>query len=539
MNGAQPVTTCKQNTYNNCPIPKSKTVVQAPPGASGGASSAEGECKVVGSTTGLKPAEPKSQCANVGKDVYHCVKLEANVCGRKTVESSGYKDIPGVGCCKKMESCTEGKPLNKEYTSSIAGKGFAELGAKTGGDKDIADLIAQTSAANKQNPAFSDRLGSAFNDEVKEQEQKVRAAEVERQQAVCLECSIEQADAAKKKLEEEQKKLDEMKAMQNRLAAAQKGEASATPRPGADCPGPGCKEVPDPAGVRPPPGSSQPPPGSGNRPASTFPPQQQQQNQNQNPYQQCNPQYFCTNNARYWGSPQQQQQQQPQYNYSSGSYTYPQQCQNQFVQACQYGCAQPQGTAYSTDCAPNPQQNATAPVASLSCGGENTLFDVGMSVPITFSCTNSQSSTGSGFSTNGVVPTGTAAVIVQKPPAGADTVSYGLTCTASNNQTASKRCDVKINVTSIIMIANPRQIATSATSTLGWVTRGMKTCIISSPDAPTGSALERFNQDNAEIKNASGVAITPRLTADTTFKLSCVTKADQPKSSTITVKVGS
>ncbi len=87
------------------------------------------------------------------------------------------------------------------------------------------------------------------------------------------------------------------------------------------------------------------------------------------------------------------------------------------------------------------------------------------------------------------------------------------------------------------MVANPKEIAVNATSTIGWVTKGMQTCTISSPDAPAGSPLEDFNDENKDITNVSGIAITPPLTEDTEFALSCTTKSGQIKSATVKVRV--
>lgn len=453
----------------------------------------------------------------------------------KSPQCSAATECPLYHCfpLKGREECVK---VNGTFTPDDGGfapknnEWFAlrELARNAATDPEQAKLLQEINQSAGQ--GLQKGIQDAFKDAIIEQEMKVSGHPCADITNHCLGGSDLQ-----KKYEEEQKKLEAMKAMQTRLAKDQTGEVG-------PCLNPPCSTPPTtptpPTSPTPPTGS--PGPSGGQQPSqqrqgSTFPPQQQQQN----PYQQCSPQYFCQNNALYWGSPQQQQQQQPQYNFLTGSYTYPPQCQNQqnqFVQACQYGCAQPQGGQFSTQCAQNPQQNQAPPVASLTCGGESALYDIGVSVPITFSCTNAVSSTGSGFSTGGAL-SGSASPVVAKPPAGADIVSYGLTCTASNNQTASKRCDARINVTSIVMVANPKEVRAQASTTIGWVSRGMKTCVISSPDAPQGSLLEKFNDDNRTILNVSGIAVTPPLTTDTDFLLSCVTKADQQKSSRVRVKV--
>lgn len=263
----------------------------------------------------------------------------------------------------------------------------------------------------------------------------------------------------------------------------------------------------------------------------------QQQQQQYNPYnqQQCSPQYYCMNNALYWGSPYSQQQNPNQYYY--GYYGYSQQtCQSQVVQQCQYGCAPATnqgliGASYSAACAPNPNQSGAAPQATISCG-ERQQRDIGERVEITFSCADSTLSTGSGFSTGGQL-SGTAEVAIQRPPLGTDTVSYGLTCRAASGQTAANKCDIRINVPSIVIVATPRDIDANGNATLGWITSGMDSCVIGSPDPD----LTAFNNENKGNTSVSGTVRTPSLDEDTKFVLTCTTKSGQTKSASVIVDV--
>ena len=278
-----------------------------------------------------------------------------------------------------------------------------------------------------------------------------------------------------------------------------------------------------------------------------------------NPYQQCQygQQQSILGGAGYTYC---QQNGQSGALYTYNSYT----CQYQLQQYCQFGCQQPQQQQQqqqpnflqqffggyqqqqlqSTQCAPQPQPpqpnpnpnpnpppQQNPPVANISCGGAD-LFDVGMKVPITFSCQNSVSSTGSGFDTRGQV-TGTSSPVIQKPPAGTDTVSYGLTCTGSNGQTVTNKCDVKINKPSIALVANPERLLAGKTSVIGWVTPkdSMKECVISSP------TLSDFTAKNASIKSTSGSVKTPPLTKTTQFDLRCITAALQDREASTTVTV--
>lgn len=177
---------------------------------------------------------------------------------------------------------------------------------------------------------------------------------------------------------------------------------------------------------------------------------------------------------------------------------------------------------------------SSTPGAEISC--EPKIADVGMKIAISYSCKNSVKGVGIGFSTNDQT-SGSAEATIEKPPAGTDTVSYGLTCTTNDGKevNASPVCKVQINKPSLILVANPKKIDTkdskSDTTTLGWVTKGMKSCVISSPDD------DAFTEKNKNKKNTSGSLKTGVLTKDTEFVLTCVTLADQEKETTVEVDV--
>lgn len=424
-----------------------------------------------------------------------------------------------------------------------SGDGFAPAANQAFGLKQLVDTAAGQGQEAKDAQGIVDQLktdssmkgplDSAFKEQVAEQQQKVQSAEYNLANGGNTE---EEAKAARSKLEEEQKKLKEMEAMQKRLATAQTGEVGTCPSgntctKGAQTPNGG-------GGDRNGDGNGN---GSGARSPSTgfgnpLGNQQQaqkaaQQNAQQNAQayqQQCQARYYCANNTLYWGSPNSVTQN--QYNPGSdyyGTYSpYTTQCQSQMVQQCPQGCA-PGGT----QCA----GSGTAPVSDLFCG-DRTSYDTGEQVPLKYSCTNAVSSTGNGFSTNGLL-VGIASTTVQRPPAGADMVSYGLTCTGSTGQTSSDRCDVKINLTSMVIVSNPKQVLSGASTTIGWVTKGMKECVIWTPDAEEGSILEDFNDDNAGNTSVAGVAVTPGLTEDTEFVLGCITKNGQERTSSLIVKI--
>ena len=445
------------------------------------------------------------------------------------------KQLPADKCDLEVcvgDKCSKTTPTGDEKNFSPKEELLKDLINKAPEDADAAKALEEL---QKQNPNMTEGINNAFKEQIAEQEDAVKQAQtdLDKLRQDCFQSSTcgsaEDQAAAKLKLETEKRKLAEMKAMQSRLAAAQTAlEPKDKPCTGAGCSGGG--GLGNGAGG----GGSDSGNGQGSqRPPSTFPGMGQGggqgggqgQNQNNNPYQQCNPQYFCINSTLYWGNTQQNANTYYGMNNAYGNNS----CQTQVVQRCQHGC---QGNA----CAPAPQDDPQkAPVATLTCG-EDKPYDVGMDVPLRFTCTNSETSKGSGFSTGNKMNSSTT-VEIKKPPPGADVVSYGLTCVAQGGRTDSARCDVKINVPSIVIVANPKEVARNASTTIGWITQGMNSCTISSPGAIAGSALEEFNDDNKDNTSVSGVAVTPGLEDETTFKLSCDTKAGGNKEATIKVKV--
>lgn len=67
--------------------------------------------------------------------------------------------------------------------------------------------------------------------------------------------------------------------------------------------------------------------------------------------------------------------------------------------------------------------------------------------------------------------------------------------------------------------AVPESVKSGETVNLGWVTEGMKSCTISSPDLPA------WTEENKSYTNVNGTVKSPVLTGTTRFELSCTTKA--------------
>jgi hypothetical protein len=152
-----------------------------------------------------------------------------------------------------------------------------------------------------------------------------------------------------------------------------------------------------------------------------------------------------------------------------------------------------------------------------------------MSIAIAYSCTNATASTGSGFDTAGAT-SGSTTTVLANPPAGANTANFGITCT-NQSLIGRAQCSVQIGRPSIVLVANPRIVASGASSTIGWITSGMSTCVVSSPDLPA------FTTTNASNTSVNGMAITPPITANAGILLHCVTVGGSTRDATTTVLV--
>lgn len=137
-----------------------------------------------------------------------------------------------------------------------------------------------------------------------------------------------------------------------------------------------------------------------------------------------------------------------------------------------------------------------------------------MTIAITYSCSSGTSS-GSGFQTNGA-QTGSTTVTIANPPLGTNVATYGLTCT-DEGRNVSKDCSIQVAKPGIVLITNPKTVFSGTTSAIGWVTSGMQSCVISSPDLPS------FTEQNKNATNVNGAVVTPPLSSAATFVLKCVT----------------
>ncbi len=273
--------------------------------------------------------------------------------------------------------------------------------------------------------------------------------------------------------------------------------------------------------------------------AQTCPSDPQQYQQYQQQYQQQIQmyqyqlqqfQYQQQMNARYGYSQQQACPPQPPVPCRQGASNTGGQCQNS--PAPTSACSSGWQPVYSGSCVASwrcgSSGSGSAPVAQISC--QPRLADIGTTIAISFSC-SAGVATGTGFEAGGQ-QSGSATAIVGTPASGVTTVEYGLTCSDSaTGRSSSKTCGVKINKPAIVLVSNPKKVAKGKAATIGWVTAGMDSCVISSPD------FSVFTEENKDKPKKSGVAETPELTGSATFVLSCTTLGGGEKEAEVTVEV--
>lgn len=225
---------------------------------------------------------------------------------------------------------------------------------------------------------------------------------------------------------------------------------------------------------------------------------------------------------------------------------YDAQCRERFVRQCAEGCVSGQCRGQSGLCQPPPAQPAAsecpngtyqptyegacvkgwqcssgsggAPEAKISCQPD--VLDVGMELAISYSCSAGVSK-GSGFTADagqsgGGAHSGSASVTIETPPANTNTATYTLTCT-DQGRSSNASCNVQIGKPGIVFTTNPSKVAPGETATLGWVTAGAESCVISSP---TDAA---FTDENAYNKSVNGTATTLPITSNTEFIVRCTT----------------
>lgn len=204
----------------------------------------------------------------------------------------------------------------------------------------------------------------------------------------------------------------------------------------------------------------------------------------------------------------------------------PSTCPNGTIRAVYGGANNSCITSWSCSPTTTNPTTPTAPTATISCN-PNTV-DIGGTTTIAYSC-SSGTPTPTGFS---LASTGSSTVVtITDLPAGVNSQSFSLKCVDGNTSSKSASCTVQVAKPSIIFTANPSTATSSIRSSLGWVTTGMRSCIVSSPDLP------QFTSDNASITSPSGAVMTPLLSSTTRFTLQCSTIGGSSRSAQTSVVI--
>lgn len=168
------------------------------------------------------------------------------------------------------------------------------------------------------------------------------------------------------------------------------------------------------------------------------------------------------------------------------------------------------------------------PTAKISCQPQ--IADVGMSIAITYACTNATASRGGGFDSLSQA-SGSATAVIQTPPSGTNTATYSIMC-INGSLTTSDQCAIQVGKPTIALAAVPQSVASGDISSIGWVTTGMQACTLSSPQQAD------FTTANASNQSVNGMATSSPITASTDFVLTCTTVGGATKvaSTTVTLK---
>src|SRR3989338_2144413 len=169
------------------------------------------------------------------------------------------------------------------------------------------------------------------------------------------------------------------------------------------------------------------------------------------------------------------------------------------------------------------------PKAELVC--EPKVADVGSTLAIIYGCSSGLASSSSFTVT--AQPGGSATTTVKAPPAGTNTATYTLACT-DNGKTTGAQCSIQVSRANIILVAHPKTVPAGGTSLLSWLTTGMDSCIISSPDQPDFTAR---NSSNTSVVGAATTSAITTATSTVMFQLDCVTLSGTDKQATTSVSV--
>ena len=206
------------------------------------------------------------------------------------------------------------------------------------------------------------------------------------------------------------------------------------------------------------------------------------------------------------------------------------QCVDQELRRCQFGCKTNPTVSGSVPAIPTACADAPNTAASCTLSASPSTVARGATTTLSWTTTNARSAS----ITPGIgsVPAnGTRVVQVSGPTV------YSMTVVGSQGAGANASCVTNVRVSepavraAIILVANPKFVRAGERATLGWITTGMRTCVISSPQFPA------FTAEHSERTAVFGTATTPVLRARANFILSCMSAGGVSRAATTTVDI--
>ena len=187
------------------------------------------------------------------------------------------------------------------------------------------------------------------------------------------------------------------------------------------------------------------------------------------------------------------------------------------------------GAGASSSCVTNvTTMNAVATSTKVSMQCAPLVAEKGRKIDITYECPpNSMKSEAFGFSTGGML-SGTATTIFSSA---STTAIYQLTCIDGFGARSVGQCRVMRAPSAIVFVANPKSVGANQRASLGWVSAGMRSCALSSPQ------LSDFTVKNSKNGSVSGAIVTPSLRGPTQFVLTCTTVSGTTRNATAAVSV--
>jgi hypothetical protein len=198
------------------------------------------------------------------------------------------------------------------------------------------------------------------------------------------------------------------------------------------------------------------------------------------------------------------------------------------------GAPVPTSGCYAPSVAAGTNPGGQTPVATISCA--TNAADVGMTIPVSWSCQNSVTARVDGFTPAAqelAQLSGSSQVTVAKPASGSS-VDYTVTC-INQGQTDVKKCTVAIGQPGLAIVAIPDRPEVGKTSIIGWYSTGMSSCSIKGGrmKGGTGSPIDEFTKEGT-----SGSITLPPIEDGDVFEagLACVSTSGQTTTKGIEIR---